>query len=262
MSHSYCVSMESVLHSHVGGLSRPTGMLANALTPLSLSCFYFFGNLTSPSSKPSRQNIFVRRYLENKAAAEEQRAMDESESSKSSFAVDTPVGNNSESAKRQNLRFGRSQSLDSEESKRANPRVESRKGFFAKFRSGREPRGQTKRGSSAIDSFVEGETQDEEERPPFHSSLQKQASSNKKLEPRAVAIPYSRIKKDRFYDWPPDPTVSRATPIILHHETMGEIDSLTASVPDVPIPDHEDEFPSTLRRRHVPEASIPTSISF
>jgi hypothetical protein len=32
--------------------------------------------------------------------------------------------------------------------------------------------------------------------------------------PRDVAVPYFRFKKDRFYDWPPDPTVSRATPLL------------------------------------------------
>ena len=52
------------------------------------------------------------------------------------------------------------------------------------------------------------------ERPPFSSDLHGQSSS-KKLAPRSVAIPYSRVRKERFYDWPPDPTVSRATPLQL-----------------------------------------------
>jgi hypothetical protein len=52
-----------------------------------------------------------------------------------------------------------------------------------------------------------------EDRPPFSSY--RQAVSGKKLPPRAVVIPYSRLMKTRFYDWPPDPTVSRATPIML-----------------------------------------------
>jgi hypothetical protein len=33
--------------------------------------------------------------------------------------------------------------------------------------------------------------------------------------PRDVAVPYFRFRKDRFYDWPPDPTVSRATPLLV-----------------------------------------------
>ena len=27
-------------------------------------------------------------------------------------------------------------------------------------------------------------------------------------------MPYFRFRKDRFFDWPPDPTVSRATPLV------------------------------------------------
>lgn len=50
------------------------------------------------------------------------------------------------------------------------------------------------------------------ERPPFSSDLHGRSSS-KKLSPRSIAIPYSRVRKERFYDWPPDPTVSRATPL-------------------------------------------------
>jgi len=38
-------------------------------------------------------------------------------------------------------------------------------------------------------------------------------SSSQKLQPRCIVVPYGRFKKDRFYDWPPDPTVSRATPM-------------------------------------------------
>ena len=33
--------------------------------------------------------------------------------------------------------------------------------------------------------------------------------------PRDVAVPYFRFRKERFYDWPPDPTVSRATPLLV-----------------------------------------------
>ena len=37
--------------------------------------------------------------------------------------------------------------------------------------------------------------------------------TSKKTRPREVAVPYSKLRKDRFFDWPPDPTVSRATPL-------------------------------------------------
>jgi hypothetical protein len=51
------------------------------------------------------------------------------------------------------------------------------------------------------------------DRPVFSSSNQG-ALTSRKIQPRSVAVPYSRFKKDRFFDWPPDPTVSRATPLI------------------------------------------------
>jgi len=42
--------------------------------------------------------------------------------------------------------------------------------------------------------------------------------------PRDVAVPYFRFRKDRFYDWPPDPTVSRATPLLVTASKDREID--------------------------------------
>lgn len=40
-----------------------------------------------------------------------------------------------------------------------------------------------------------------------------QQKLKKNVPPRGVIIPYSRLRKERFYDWPPDPSVSRATPL-------------------------------------------------
>ena len=53
----------------------------------------------------------------------------------------------------------------------------------------------------------------EDTRPAFKSELRGQSTSSRKMAPRAVTVPYSRVKKDRFFDWPPDPFVSRATPM-------------------------------------------------
>ena len=50
-----------------------------------------------------------------------------------------------------------------------------------------------------------------EQRPAFSTGHNSRLS--KKIRPREVAVPYSKLRKDRFYDWPPDPTVSRATPV-------------------------------------------------
>lgn len=54
------------------------------------------------------------------------------------------------------------------------------------------------------------------DRPVFASAIQGSLAT-RRTHPRSVAIPYSRLKKDRFFDWPPDPTVSRATPLIPWH---------------------------------------------
>jgi hypothetical protein len=48
-------------------------------------------------------------------------------------------------------------------------------------------------------------------RPPFYAHTR---PTRRTQVPRDVAVPYFRFRKDRFYDWPPDPTVSRATPLL------------------------------------------------
>jgi hypothetical protein len=51
------------------------------------------------------------------------------------------------------------------------------------------------------------------DRPPFRTDPYEKVSSSKKSQSRSIVIPYTRFKPDRFFDWPPDPTVSRATPL-------------------------------------------------
>lgn len=48
--------------------------------------------------------------------------------------------------------------------------------------------------------------------------------------PRDVAVPYFRFRKERFYDWPPDPTVSRATPLMAQGMTSGRGGSRDANM--------------------------------
>lgn len=66
--------------------------------------------------------------------------------------------------------------------------------------------------------------------------------------PRDVAVPYFRFRKDRFYYWPPDPTVSRATPLLATStEAQNEFD-----INDSTHPDYEDGYGGEkggLRRR-------------
>jgi hypothetical protein len=59
------------------------------------------------------------------------------------------------------------------------------------------------------------------DRPVFSSTVQGSVVS-RRIQPRSVAVPYSRFKKDRFFDWPPDPTVSRATPLIPWERDMSQ----------------------------------------
>ena len=51
------------------------------------------------------------------------------------------------------------------------------------------------------------------ERPAFSADTGGANTNKKQLRPRSVVVPFSRLRKERFYDWPPDPTVSRATPV-------------------------------------------------
>lgn len=197
----------------------------------------------------------MRRYLERKAAAAE---TDDDDQSKGSA---TKRDRQADVAKKQSTKEGKS--LDrsvSESSDRGAEKPDGKRGFFSKFRQKTETSRAARRASAKMDSMNA-----EMERPPFQSALHGQ-SSGRRLQPRSVAIPYSRLKKDRFYDWPPDPTVSRATPMVLHPEVQYDSDdSLTASVPDVVMPDH-DEHPSTLRHRgsnaNAAPPDIPSDITF
>lgn len=114
----------------------------------------------------------------------------------------------------------------------------------------------------SIGEDVGGDTQ--EQRPAF--STQHNSRSSKKLRPREVAVPYSKLRKDRFYDWPPDPTVSRATPVPIGpyadyspEELAGGASpsksSQQASQPSAqPVPQaNGDDVLETLRRRYVAE---------
>lgn len=50
---------------------------------------------------------------------------------------------------------------------------------------------------------------------PVFSGATYHKASKVPLEPREVVVPYTRVRTERFYDWPPDPTVSRAAPVSL-----------------------------------------------
>jgi hypothetical protein len=132
---------------------------------------------------------------------------------------------------------------------------DARRGFFGKRRNNTaEARPPISQRPTKSNSFRMKDDTLQTSRPAFHSALYGQSSASTKVQPRAVAIPYSRFKKERFYDWPPDPTVSRATPITLFQVSdKADNDSLSASIPNLPISDHDDDeedvLNSSLRRR-------------
>ena len=149
-----------------------------------------------------------------------------------------------------------------------NNEVDVRRGFFAKRRNNttevRPPQSQRQK----VNTLNKNPDVVTELRPAFFSGLHGHTTSNTKLQPRAVAIPYSRFRKERFYDWPPDPTVSRATPIVLHLDNTENDDSLSASIPDRPESDHEeDDLLDASLREHRKcsdrrSSSIPEYVTF
>lgn len=207
----------------------------------------------------------VRRYLEKKAAEKENEKLDESDP----LILRDQLTHKSSG-------HGKS-SLDTShhaKDKGVDHVSDIRRGFFAKLRNNTSDSrkdmtsgGPTGARRNSLDNTLSSQN-GLSERPAFRSALHGQSSINSKLQPRGVAIPYSRFKKERFYDWPPDPTVSRATPIVLHPEIpIDHDDSLSASVPDIPLLEHEiDEFHFSLRKRHSTkvqcESDIPDSIVF
>lgn len=188
------------------------------------------------------KNILVAKYLRiraQKKAAEKAREVDE-------------VGDQRLTLKRQNSkRFGRSRSDVGEDSSqslnRQTEKIISRRGKQSNRKGKR--------------TLVKEEELIEEERPPFSTEWHSHSSS-KKIQPRAVVIPYCRLKKDRFFDWPPDPTVSRATPVIFEQH-VNEMESITESLREPPVEELPEAPQSTsLRRRQIEEQSIPTNIAF
>jgi hypothetical protein len=210
------------------------------------------------------QNIFVRRYLEKK--------LDEDNGESSEKEIDQNGLNHTSDLNKAGSVIKMNSDCAVDDGSMTTEIVTTtdvKRGFFAKFRQGKDPTPFSRRMSASKNSSPITEEY-RNERPAFESALHGQSSSSRKLQPRSVVIPYSRLKKERFYDWPPDPTVSRATPIQTLAKKLDELDdSLTASVPDIAMPEHDDEDqPSTLRRR-IPSSTgekehpeIPTSIMF
>lgn len=79
-------------------------------------------------------------------------------------------------------------------------------------------------------------------RPAFTGATRHPKASKVPLEPREVVVPYTRIRTERFYYWPPDPSVSRATPVAL-------LDSGFVEEVSIPSPKEGASPLDSLRRR-------------
>ena len=86
-------------------------------------------------------------------------------------------------------------------------KASKKSGLLGKFKSSKR----IEKMSEDYFSFDSEAVDNIEQRPAFSTGHNSRTS--KKTRPREVAVPYSKLRKDRFFDWPPDPTVSRATPL-------------------------------------------------
>lgn len=133
------------------------------------------------------KNLFVRKYLEKKKAAKEKKNLEEElaklAEKEDGYGYETAVP--------------ASAAADKADEKKDNgdPNKPKKPSLFKRL-------------------FANKDDLDESmkiERAPFRADGKDTSSS--KVQPRCIVIPYTRFKKERFFDWPPDPTVSRATPL-------------------------------------------------
>mmetsp|Transcript_16173 Transcript_16173/g.44778 ORF Transcript_16173/g.44778 Transcript_16173/m.44778 type:complete len:1018 (+) Transcript_16173:218-3271(+) len=147
------------------------------------------------------QNIAVRKYLERRANRREQEEREEKEREalKAQLKVNDPLGLAQSQLQQSKL----SSVSDSTKSKEKGGKKKRLWGFGRKS-------------EEQVDEQEE-EINEVEMFRPSRPAFIAHSKSNKRAQqvPRDVAVPYFRFRKDRFYDWPPDPTVSRATPMVV-----------------------------------------------
>jgi hypothetical protein len=142
------------------------------------------------------QNIAVRKYLERRAREREQEEKDEKEKEemKAQLASGGQEG--------QSQLIQQPATINNEEIEKSE-KTKNKRGLFGRSRKKEEE-----------DGLREAELKEAElyqsPRPAFYAHTK---PTRKNQIPRDVAVPYFRFRKDRFFDWPPDPTVSRATPM-------------------------------------------------
>jgi hypothetical protein len=142
------------------------------------------------------QNIAVRKYLERRAREREQEEKEEKEKED----LKGQLASSGQDAQSQLIQKSTN---DPKDEKEKAEKAKKKRGLFGRSKKKEEE-----------DEFKEAEMKEAElyqsPRPAFYAHNK---PTRKNQIPRDVAVPYFRFRKDRFFDWPPDPTVSRATPM-------------------------------------------------
>lgn len=153
------------------------------------------------------QNVFVRKYLEKKAA---EKAIEKAQAAREEAVGDisgyAPTVNDARVEPIEYVTSGGKDDFNMERFGNGTKKFDgkTKKGLMSKMKARKD-----KDDDMAI--YFDAQVDNVEDRPAF--STQHSSSRKKGLRPREVAVPYSKLRKDRFFDWPPDPTVSRATPL-------------------------------------------------
>ena len=144
------------------------------------------------------QNIAVRKYLEKRAREREQEEKIEKEKEE----LKAQLANSGQDGQSQLIKQTASTDKDDKDAKEKAKK--KRGGLFGRSKKKEEE-----------DELKEAEIREAElyqsPRPAFYAHNK---PTKRNQIPRDVAVPYFRFRKDRFFDWPPDPTVSRATPMV------------------------------------------------
>lgn len=167
------------------------------------------------------QNILVRRRLLYKAAKAEKEEQSDPETieldkdedtntepSEASFSVDSKASSSDETLG--SIAVTADMPEASTEDDASKKKLSRRRRLTRKLAKMRERRRSKKRESLA----KEPPAPPAPTRPVF-SAATYHKPSKVPLEPREVVVPYTRVRTERFYDWPPDPTMSRAAPVLL-----------------------------------------------
>lgn len=146
------------------------------------------------------QNIAVRKYLERRANRREQEEKEEKE--REALKAQLKLNDALVQSQSQLQQVGGSTTADNTKKE---DKVGKKKRLWGRNRKKEDETEQQEDEIKEAEMF-------HSPRPAFYAHSK---PSKRTQVPRDVAIPYFRFRKDRFYDWPPDPTVSRATPMVI-----------------------------------------------